>query len=342
MIKNRSFFTLGPIHLTIPEKQMTILVGPSGCGKTTLLRLIAGLDQPDDGTITIGSTIVYDREKNIWIPPNQRSVAMVFQDFALWPHLNVEENIAFGLRGRLKAYEIERRVHEALKFVGLEHHYAKYPHQLSGGEQQRVALARALAIRPHIILFDEPLSALDAHLRESLRLTIKEIVENTGLTAIYVTHDQEEALSMADQLVIMKNGKIEQVGTPEDIYMKPQSSFAARFIGESNWLTKTSFIRPEKVFIESEVKDQTSLVTMTDSSDMISIESAVIHRAYLGDRYRLYLRTEFEEIWTIYTEKIIQRGTRLRLIYSKHHIQHVTLNESTPSIADLTLHSEHV
>jgi len=321
--KRKTSFTLGPLDLIIPEKQLTVLVGPSGCGKTTLLRLIAGLDTPDYGTITIGSTVVFDRQKNISIPPNQRSVAIVFQDFALWPHLRVEENVSFGLKGRLKTQEIESRVREVLQLVGLEHRRGRYPHQLSGGEQQRVALARALAIRPHILLFDEPLSALDAHLRESLRLTIKEIIEEMGLTAIYVTHDQEEALSMGDQLAIMQNGKIDQMGTPEEIYKKPQTTFSARFIGASNWLTETSFIRPENVFIDTEVSDRVSSIASNDFPNLQSIEATVLNRAYLGERYRLYVRTKFQELWVVYTRKNIQRNTDITLIFSKEDIQYV-------------------
>ncbi|MBE3593953.1 MAG: ABC transporter ATP-binding protein [Candidatus Carbobacillus altaicus] len=321
--KRQTSFVLGPLTLTIPEKQMTVLVGPSGCGKTTLLRLIAGLDVPDDGTITIGSMTVFDRKKNLWVKPNQRSVAIVFQDFALWPHLRVEENIAFGLKGRLKPQEIENRTRDVLKLVGLEHRRGRYPHQLSGGEQQRVALARALSIRPDIILFDEPLSALDAHLRESLRLTIKEIVETMGLTALYVTHDQEEALSIADQLVIMQSGKIEQMGRPEEVYRKPSTTFAARFIGTSNWLTETSFIRPEHVFIETENSEQPIMIHSIARSTMHSIAATVLNCDYLGDRYRLYVRTEFEETWVVYARHNIPSQTHLTLTFSQEHVQHV-------------------
>lgn len=208
------------------------LLGASGCGKTTLLRCIAGLESPDAGAIRFGERDVTK------LPPHQREAAMVFQSYALWPHLNVERNIAFGLEERrLPKPEIRRRVSEALESVHLAGLGERSIDQLSGGQQQRVALARALVVKPKCLLLDEPLSNLDAKLRVEMRHEIRRIVKENGLTAIYVTHDQEEALSMADRLAVMEKGAIAQIGTPEEIYRHPWNAHVAGFIGETNFLT---------------------------------------------------------------------------------------------------------
>lgn len=309
-------FQLGPLTLTIPDKRLTALVGPSGCGKTTLLRLLAGLEKPDQGTIIIGEKTVFDSVQQTWVEPHSRSVAVVFQDFALWPHLRVGENVAFGLKGRLPHQDIASRVKEVLDSVGLLQHINRYPHQLSGGEQQRVALARALAVRPKVMLFDEPLSSLDAHLRESLRLKIKEFVKSLALTAVYVTHDQEEALSMADQIIVMRSGKVEQMDTPEDVYHHPKTTFVAQFIGKCNWITKDiSFVRPEDV----------RLVGMSSSDETSrTVKSRVIDSAFLGDRYRLSVCTSFGQIWIVYSSQPVAPGTEVMLDIPEERIKYVT------------------
>ena len=217
---------LSPSDLTIPANSFTVLLGPSGCGKTTTLRLIAGLDTASVGRITINDTDVTSAL------PSQRGLSMVFQNYALFPHLSVADNIVFGLQVR-KATKQEQseRLSRVLLLLGLEKLRDRKPSQLSGGQQQRVALARALVAESKICLMDEPLSNLDAQLRQEMRQELRALQQKLGLTVVYVTHDQTEAMSMADQVVLLNHGRIEQVGSPRDIYARPASLFAARFIG---------------------------------------------------------------------------------------------------------------
>ncbi len=227
-----SFLALKDISLSIDEGEFVCFLGPSGCGKTTLLRAIAGLDLQSKGSIKQGGKDVSD------LPPSERDFGIVFQSYALFPNLTIEKNIAFGLEntGRSKS-EINARVAELLELVGLPEQGQKYPAQLSGGQQQRIALARAIATNPGLLLLDEPLSALDAKVRVHLRHEIKELQRKLGVTTVMVTHDQEEALSMADRIVVMNHGIIEQVGSPTDVYRAPQSLFVADFIGEMNQIS---------------------------------------------------------------------------------------------------------
>lgn len=215
---------------TVSSGQIVSLLGPSGCGKTTTLRLIAGFETPDAGTINIGGQAMKNKR------PYERNVGLLFQDYALFPHMTVEENIGYGLRQRrhLRS-EIKSRTAEMLRLVKLADCEKRRPAQLSGGQQQRVALARALATRPEVLLLDEPLSALDARLRQELQVELKEILRQAGITSIVVTHDQEEAMSLADFIFVMNQGQIIQRGTPEEIYAQPRSKFVAEFVGRSNW-----------------------------------------------------------------------------------------------------------
>lgn len=223
------FHALKDISLDIREGEFVCFLGPSGCGKTTLLRAIAGLDLQTHGSIHQGGKDVSR------LPPSQRDYGIVFQSYALFPNLTIAKNIAFGLENTKRPRaEIEQRVSELLKLVGLPDQAQKYPAQLSGGQQQRIALARAIAISPGLLLLDEPLSALDAKVRVHLRHEIKELQRKLGVTTIMVTHDQEEALSMADRIVVMNHGVIEQIGTPTEIYRHPATLFVADFIGEAN------------------------------------------------------------------------------------------------------------
>lgn len=219
------------ISLEISDRELFFLLGPSGCGKTTLLRLIAGFYQPDAGELFFG-----DRCLN-GVPPHQRNTGMVFQNYALWPHLTVAENVSYGLDVRkVLAVEKKERVREALATVQMEPFAARSPNQLSGGQQQRVALARALVVRPDVLLLDEPLSNLDAKLRLEMREEIRRIHERTRITTIYVTHDQKESLSLADRMAVLRDGEIEQLGGPREVYRAPANRFVADFIGECNWL----------------------------------------------------------------------------------------------------------
>jgi iron(III) transport system ATP-binding protein len=225
------FVALDRIGLTIETGELFFLLGPSGCGKTTLLRHIAGFYQPDEGRI------LFDGKEVTRLPPHQRNTGMVFQNYALWPHLTVEKNVAFGLEERkLPRAEIDRRVIEVLRVVQLEDLARRKIHEMSGGQQQRVALARALVVRPACLLLDEPLSNLDSKLRLEMRQEIRRISREFQLTSIYVTHDQEEALSIADRIAILDAGKLLQVGTPSEIYRHPRNRFVAEFIGEVNFL----------------------------------------------------------------------------------------------------------
>ncbi|MDE6773438.1 MAG: ABC transporter ATP-binding protein, partial [Treponemataceae bacterium] len=205
--------------------------GPSGCGKTTTLRMIAGLESPDEGEIYLGDEAINA------LPPNKRDTAMVFQSYALLPHYNVFDNVAYGLKIRkLPRWEIEEKVLAMLKLVEMDGMETRMTNQLSGGQQQRVALARALVMEPGVLLFDEPLSNLDAKLRVTMRTEIRKIQQKIGITAVYVTHDQSEAMSISDQIIIMSKGKVEQIGTPREVYYRPKNKFVADFIGEANFL----------------------------------------------------------------------------------------------------------
>jgi putative spermidine/putrescine transport system ATP-binding protein len=227
-------------NLEVEQGEFVSFLGPSGCGKTTTLRMIAGFEIPTKGNITINGTDITENA------PNQRNVGMIFQAYALFPNMTVAQNIGFGLRIRKESEDvIKNRVSEMLALIHLEQHASKYPYQLSGGQQQRVALARALANHPQVLLLDEPLSALDAKIRVSLRSEIRTIQKKLGITAIFVTHDQEEALSISDRIVVMYEGKIEQVGSPFEVYNFPQTAFVANFVGTLN-TASAEVVDPEK------------------------------------------------------------------------------------------------
>jgi len=225
---------LNDVTLTLENGTMTAVLGPSGCGKTTMLRLLAGFLKPDEGAIKFGETDVTE------LAPGKRGATLVFQNYALWPHLSVFDNIAYGLKmKKVPKHEIKERVEKITELVGLDQQMlekGRKPAQLSGGQQQRVALARALVVEPPLFLLDEPLSNLDAKVRSKLRVYIREIQQKVGITALYVTHDQEEALSIADKVVVMNKGQIMQIGAPEEIYSKPANLFMAEFIGDSKVL----------------------------------------------------------------------------------------------------------
>lgn len=234
-----------PLSLTIKEGEFLTLLGPSGCGKTTILRMIAGFEQPSKGRILLDGA---DLTK---LPPNQRDLNLVFQHYALFPHMTVEDNIDFGLKmKKLPAKERRERIEEAVAMTQLTPLTKRYPHQLSGGQQQRVAIARAIANKPKVLLLDEPLGALDLQLRKNLQSELKHLQRSLGITFVYVTHDQDEAMMMSDRIVIMNNGQVEQIGTPREVYAKPTTLFAATFIGENNILSEDGrlfAVRPEKL-----------------------------------------------------------------------------------------------
>ena len=259
-------------NLEVAPGEFVSFLGPSGCGKTTTLRMVAGFEQPTSGSIRLaGKDVTYAK-------PNERNIGMVFQSYALFPNMTVAKNVGFGLkvRGTPKA-EIEARVKEMLALIHLENRGDSYPYQLSGGQQQRVALARALAIRPQVLLLDEPLSALDAKIRVSLRSEIRNIQQRLGITTIYVTHDQEEALSLSDRIVVMNVGKIEQVGTPFQIYNFPETEFVANFVGSLNNAT-------------AEITDPNLGLLSVDGVQFVSAES--MDGLKKGDKVRIAIRPE--------------------------------------------------
>ena len=225
-------YAVRDVSLTVEPGELLTLLGPSGCGKTTTLRMIAGFERPDVGRISIGDQDVTD------LMANERNIGFVFQNYALFPHLTVHENVAYGLRvKKLAGPAIAAAVEEVLRMVGLAGYDRQFPHQLSGGEQQRVALARAIVIRPRVLLFDEPLSNLDAKLRVHMRSELRDLQKRLSITAVYVTHDQEEAMAISDRIVVMHQGAIVQEGTAEALYHQPASAFVAQFIGRTNLLT---------------------------------------------------------------------------------------------------------
>jgi len=289
-----------PLSLSIQSGKFTTLLGPSGCGKTTLLRLIAGLETPDEGAIYFGRDSVFSTSPRKEVPVHRRGIGMVFQDFALWPHMTVFENVAYGLKAAKQTGQLKEKVADALRMVGLAGLEKRKPGELSGGQQQRVAFARAIVIRPKLLLFDEPLSALDAVRREQMRHELTELVRNLELTALYVTHDQEEAMSMSDEVILMHGGKVIQKGTPETLYYQPADKQAAKFLGKSNWLNGESHMfRPESLHIGCNGSGH-------------SFPAVVKSTSFLGGRYEIVLETK-EGIWTGYHHKKLEAGERLHV-----------------------------
>jgi len=303
---------LDNIELNLAKGRFTTLLGPSGCGKTTLLRMIAGLETPDQGEIHFGDTCLYAKSRRINRPVHQRNFGMVFQDFALWPHLSVLENVAFGLKAKGDTADWRQRSLEAIALVRLSGMEKRYPHQLSGGQQQRVALARAIAIRPQLVLFDEPMSALDAMLREEMRLELMNLVRTIGFTAVYVTHDQTEAMSMSDEIVVMKDGRILQQAAPEVIYRTPTHAFTARFIGKTNWLeVDKRLVRPEHVHGSQQ-----------DATDL-SLDGVVRNVSYVGERYEISVDMGQLGEWLVYHPERRTIGEHVQLFVSQQHIHNI-------------------
>ena len=261
------------VSLSVPRGEFFSLVGPSGCGKTTLLRLIAGFESPTSGAIALNGRDVAG------LPPHRREVSTVFQNYALFPHLSVERNVAFGLeRRRAPKSEIRSRVADALALVHLSEKCARLPHQISGGERQRVALARSLVLEPSVLLLDEPLSALDPQLRRQMRAELKALQRRVGIAFLFITHDQEEALSLSDRMAVMNRGSLVETGAPIDLYARPASRFTAEFLGDVNWIDGAA-IRPEALRLSPE-----------PIAGLRSMPGIVEKSTFLGNARRLHVQ----------------------------------------------------
>lgn len=261
--------------------------------------MIAGLETPDSGEIWFENRCVFSSEKKINIPPEKRGLGFVFQDFALWPHMTVFENVAFGLRAAGKTDKLDEKVKNALHAVQLDDFAQRYPHQLSGGQQQRVAFARAIVIEPACILFDEPLSALDALLREEMRSELRTLITKLGITGVFVTHDQIEAMSMSDAIAVCHAGKIEQYDTPEKIYSHPATEFVARFVGSSNWLDQNHLFRPEQ-----------AQTVPTEQAEKYDADVTAVQ--FLGSSYQLQLNHNGQD-WTYISPRRVSVGEKISL-----------------------------
>jgi len=271
--------------INIKDGEFITFLGPSGCGKTTNLRMIAGFIKPTSGEIRIGNEIISNPEKNIYVPPEERQLGMVFQSYAIWPHMNVFGNISYPLKIR-KVHKnvIKKKVEEILDLVKMRELIDRFPHELSGGQQQRVALARALIIKPEVLLLDEPLSNLDAKLREDMRIELKELQRETGVTIIFVTHDQMEAMVLSDRIVVMEKGVVHQIDTPENIYQRPADYFVADFIGVANFI-KLEYV-PEEIDKSNPGKN---IVVRPEDIEIVNSQGrykAVIkQKLYVGDSF---------------------------------------------------------
>jgi ABC-type Fe3+/spermidine/putrescine transport system ATPase subunit len=304
------------VSFAIPRGAFATLLGPSGCGKTTTLRMIAGFYDPEEGDIKLGGKRIND------LPAHRRGTAMVFQDYALFPHMSVKDNVAYGLRlAHRRRADVDKKVQDTLAFVGLQGMEQRSPSQLSGGQQQRVAVARALVIEPEVLLLDEPLSNLDAKLREGLRSELRQLQQRLGMTFVYVTHDQQEALSLSDWIAVMKDGKVEQAGSPWDIYYHPRTAFLADFVGAVNLVparvssvegtnarvTFGSYELPVRVPADTAVAAgqdvrlcirPETLQFAEQAPGGARIEGQVVRRSFLGDRMRYWVIVDGRE-WIV-------------------------------------------
>lgn len=302
------------LNISIAEGEFFVLLGPSGCGKTTTLRCVAGLETPNAGTISIGTRPVADPVKNLFVPPARRNVGMVFQSYALWPHMTVFANVAYPLKmRRTSAEQSLNRVAEVLEIVGLSGYGARYPSELSGGQQQRVALARAIVGNPSVVLFDEPLSNLDAQLRQRLRDDLRRLHEQARRTALYVTHDQSEALVLADRIAVMNRGVVEQFGSAEDIFRRPATRFVAEFVGFENFIAgeitaggKHPAVQIPDWNAEFRIPSQRSwtvgdrvvvacrpsalLADAGETSELAALSGTVVSATYMGENYLCTVR----------------------------------------------------
>ena len=327
---------LDEIDLYIRENEFLTLLGPSGCGKTTLLRILGGFETPDTGTVC------FDGQDITALPPNKRQINTVFQKYTLFPHMNVEENIAFGLKIRKKSSSyIQDKIRYALKLVNLDGYGKRYPHSLSGGQQQRIAIARAIVNEPKVLLLDEPLSALDLKLRQDMQYELMRLKEELGITFVYVTHDQEEALTMSDTVVVMNQGYIQQIGTPEDIYNEPENAFVADFIGDSN-LFPATMIEDKLVSIFGDRFTcvdtgfgkccPVDVVIRPEAVELVAPEKGIIRGTvtsliFKGVHYEMDVQVGDVE-WLVHSTKGIAEGTEVGIWVDPFNIQIMNKPES--------------
>ena len=335
---------LSDINLYIREHEFVTLLGPSGCGKTTMLRIIAGFVMPDEGTLLMGG------EDLVKIPPYRRKVNTVFQKYALFPHLSVYDNIAFGLKiQKLSRDEIDKRVNEMLELVNLKGYGKRWIEQLSGGQQQRVAIARALVNRPQVLLLDEPLGALDLKLRKGMQIELKRMQQHLGITFLYVTHDQEEALTMSDTVVVMNEGKIQQIGTPIDVYNEPKNVFVATFIGASNILSAV-MLRDYSVHFHGEQfecvdagfapNESVDVVIRPEDIDIHEpgkgkLDGVIKGVLFMGVNYEFRIETDDFE-WTVHSTDYVAPGERVSLVILPDaiHVMHKSVRSDELEAVD--------
>ena len=315
------------VSMHLQRGEVVALLGPSGSGKTTLLRAVAGLESPKSGTIDIGERRVFDGSKKLELPAEARNLGLVFQSYALWPHKTVFDNVAYGLKLRkMTARDIEPKVREVLAQLGLGHLGERFPHQLSGGQQQRVAIARALVYNPPVILLDEPLSNLDAKLREEARAFLRELIVRLGLSALMVTHDQAEAMAISDRILLLNNGKIEQQGTPQSMYESPDTLFTAEFMGSNNRLPArvvarnggAARVQVEGMALNATARGSEASDPDVEASALIRVEEVRIGRTPVDNGIQLPLSTcmYLGDRW----ECLFKHGNASVRAYSKHRV----------------------
>lgn len=309
-VYNKKVEAVKSINLEVSKGEFLVLLGPSGCGKTTTMRMIAGLED-----VTSGDIIV-DNKSIINLPPRDREVSMIFQSYAVWPHMTVYENIAYPLKLRkMKKDEIKKVVEDVAKIADIEPFLNRYSNQLSGGQRQRVAVARAIAVKPKLFLMDEPLSNLDAKLRDSMRTELKKIHNNLGSTSIFVTHDQAEAMGLADRIVVMKDGEIEQIGTPYEVYHESESVFVANFIGTppTNFFDVTIVKKGNKLYCEN------SSFTFVINEEIKGLDNYINKQVILGVRPENFLLVEEDEYYTTKVELVEPQGANVIILTSLDH-----------------------